>query len=521
MKRKENFQMPPGWPVRDGTFARRGKLGLAIMFLFCLTTPLSWAGDRPVENGQFFTTSNRAPEGMVINRIAKPPRPYYSPDLLSAKKPEGWVQPAAPVQALTPYSLNWNSFNSGGASFGTSATRHLGYTVGQSVAGAGASGSNQLGIGFWYGTGPACVVTCPPGGVAEGEGCYLPAADNFNGGCNSAPPVFSSINCGDTICGTAEAESGTRDTDWYRHSYTSDTIVTWKVVAEFPVLIAIIDITAGCAFSVLAITTGNACDTVQLTADLSAGTYAFFVATSDFDGYACVDGPHDYVAWLECQPNCATCPPGGIPEGEGCAQVTDNFNGGCNSGPPVYSPINVGDTVCGLTWQDTLIRDTDWYQKVLADTTVVRWCAVGEFPLIMGTIDGNSGCPVFSFRKFDLADSCDTATVIDTLPPGTWWFFVAGVDFAGYPCATGPHKYTAWLVENCANIKGDLNGDAGYTSADVVLETNCAFLFGSGIPSCDLCFTDVNCDASLTSADVVLEINRAFLGLTVPPWCGF
>jgi hypothetical protein len=77
--------------------------------------------------------------------------------------------------------------------------------------------------------------------------------------------------------------------------------------------------------------------------------------------------------------------------------------------------------------------------------------------------------------------------------------------------------YGASAAPACANIVGDLNGDAVYTSSDVVLITNCAFL---GAGSCDLCFSDVNCDGFLTSSDVVLEINRAFLGTTAPPWCG-
>jgi hypothetical protein len=488
-------------------------------------TTTVWAGTQPVEKEQYLTTSNRAPDGMVINRIARSPKPVYSLDLLSAKKPSNWEQilPLA-KPALTPYNLDWKSFNSGGASFGTSATRHLGYSVGQSVAGEGSSGSNNLGIGFWYGTGAACSVYCPPGGIAEGEACYLPGPDVTNGGCNFVPELYSPISCGDTICGTAEAESGTRDTDWYLHRFTSDTIVTWKAVAEFPVQINILDLSSGCGFlTSIAFATGNACDTVQVTADLSAGDYVFFVAPSAFDGFACVDGPHDYVAWLDCAPNCAQCPPGGIAEAEACIQVyPESYNGGCNSTPPVYSPINVGDTVCGTAWADTAgggldVRDTDWYEKVLTESTIVQWRAVGEFPIHLATIDGTGGCGGYVVRQQVFADSCDTATIVDTLAPGTFWFFAAPQIFTGYPCADGPHKYTAWLTLACSRAKGDMNGVGGYTPADAVLMLNCVFL---GTGSCDLCFSDVNCSGGLTPADAVLELNRVFLGLTAPPWCG-
>jgi hypothetical protein len=245
---------------------------------------------------------------------------------------------------------------------------------------------------------------------------------------------------------------------------------------------------------------------------LSAGTYVFIVAPDVFDGFACVDGPHDYVAWLDCVPNCAQCPPSGIAEAEACyLPGPDITNGGCNSAPPVYTPINLGDTICGTAEAESGTRDTDWYQKVFTESTVVRWCAVGEFPIHIGTIDGNSGCPVFSFRKFDLADSCDTAEVVDTLPPGTFWFFAAPSVFSDYPCATGPHKYTAWLVKGCSKIKGDMDGNGLIQSADVVLMLNCAFL---GTGDCDPCFADVSpgCDGLVTSADVVVLLNMAFLG---------
>jgi hypothetical protein len=56
-----------------------------------------------------------------------------------------------------------------------------------------------------------CVVECPPDASDEGEPC----GDDTNGGCNSTPPVFTTIGCEETICGLAWADGGTRDTDWY------------------------------------------------------------------------------------------------------------------------------------------------------------------------------------------------------------------------------------------------------------------------------------------------------------------
>jgi hypothetical protein len=61
---------------------------------------------------------------------------------------------------------------------------------------------------------------CPPNAQIEGEpDCGLNYIDNFNGGCNSTPPVFSVVSC-NTICGRMggflNGGLNYRDTDWYR-----------------------------------------------------------------------------------------------------------------------------------------------------------------------------------------------------------------------------------------------------------------------------------------------------------------
>lgn len=149
----------------------------------------------------------------------------------------------------------------------------------------------------------ACVVNYAAGGVAEGEACVTDSDDLVNGGCNSTPEVYGTINCGDTINGTAWASTTLRDTDWFLKSFTNDTTVIFKVVANFPVLVYIVDMTPGCLDAVdLKSGTGGPCDTVTLTADVPAGTYAFFVSPRYFEAqYSCANGPWKYTASLECQ----------------------------------------------------------------------------------------------------------------------------------------------------------------------------------------------------------------------------
>jgi len=78
-----------------------------------------------------------------------------------------------------------------------------------------------------------------PANLQENEVC----GTDINGGCNSAPPVFTPVVSGTVVHGTAWAEGG-RDTDWY--SLTIDPLVdangngmvsvTYDVVSELPIV---------------------------------------------------------------------------------------------------------------------------------------------------------------------------------------------------------------------------------------------------------------------------------------------
>jgi hypothetical protein len=156
---------------------------------------------------------------------------------------------------------------------------------------------------------PPCVVECPPGSALEGEpSCYDDYVDATNGGCNSAPPVYTNIECNDgtaTVCGT----TGTylyqgaqyRDTDWYQFTLTTPTHVKYCINAETTTLIAILDGTAGCPPPgsdppILCFQFGNPCTPVCCEADLGPGTYWLFVAPDVFTGVPCGT---DYVLTLD------------------------------------------------------------------------------------------------------------------------------------------------------------------------------------------------------------------------------
>ena len=174
---------------------------------------------------------------------------------------------------------------------------------------------------------PPDPVDCPPEGLIEPEPC----GDGFNGGCNTGtcegdgspcsplnqdcadespcipdPGAFTPIDCDDTYCGTAWADGGMRDTDWYEINHPGGTL-EWCAETEVPVVLYILNTecedlqfydaaeaasgTPGCASAVL-----------------PAGTYYLFIATGAlqggiYSGYPCSDD-NDYVVTVRCFDDC-------------------------------------------------------------------------------------------------------------------------------------------------------------------------------------------------------------------------
>ena len=113
----------------------------------------------------------------------------------------------------------------------------------------------------------------------------------------------------------------------------------------------------------------------------------------------------------------------------------DTVNGGCNSNPPVFTPINVGDVFCGLTnTYDAANRDTDWYKIVLTETKDLYWTILAECEvnIIIASDDGSCGnvTPVASYGYFP-ANTIGQTHFVCT--PGTWYFWVGSTWYDGLP----------------------------------------------------------------------------------------
>ncbi len=147
-------------------------------------------------------------------------------------------------------------------------------------------------LGIGNGCAP-CIVDCPEPSTPEGEpDCGPEYVDVTNGGCNSEPPVFGSISCGETICGTAgvfpSGENTYRDTDWYTLILDNPTRVTITAMAEFEIQVLMLtpaDPPEPCPSSSSGLPSGTAeeCVELVLVGDVDAGTYYIWAGTADWN----------------------------------------------------------------------------------------------------------------------------------------------------------------------------------------------------------------------------------------------
>jgi hypothetical protein len=347
-------------------------------------------------------------------------------------------------------------------------------------------------------------VTCTPN---EGEPlCGPDYVDATNGGCNSTPPSFTNIACGQTVCG----ESGNyvvggvnnyRDTDWWLFTLTQPQVVTWTVTAEFPVLIGFVAQPCPQTAFIASVVNATACTPTTLSSGicLQPGQYVAFVAPSVFTGVTCGERYTGTLTCAACPGPCVTCTPN---EGEPLCgpEYVDATNGGCNSTPPVFTNISCGQTVCGTggtyTFTGANRRDTDWWLFTLTQPTAVTWTVQADFPVLIGFVA--QPCPQAAFIAGTAVTGAQCATVTSTTPilaPGQYVAFVAPSVFTGVTCGA---RYTGTL--SCGgDCPGDTDGDSDVDADDL---TNVILQWGTTCP----CSADVDNDNDVDSDDLTVVI---------------
>ena len=177
--------------------------------------------------------------------------------------------------------------------------------------------------------------------------------------------------------------------------------------------------------------------TLAVLLGLSASGFAAPVTTSNVRDH---DAPAAPMEYLQCA---LQCPPGALQEGEpDCYDgYGDNYNGGCNSDPYVFSVLEPSCqtiTLCGTSgvYDNYYYRDTDWFQIEPVEQTDLTFCCTAEFPLQILVVDGNAGCGGSYIMASAYASECQQACIQITLPAGTYWLWVGPSDWSAIPCGS-------------------------------------------------------------------------------------
>ncbi|MBE0637300.1 MAG: T9SS type A sorting domain-containing protein [Bacteroidales bacterium] len=180
-----------------------------------------------------------------------------------------------------------------------------------------------------------------------------------------------------------------------------------------------------------------------------------------------------------------TCPPGGTPEAEPCGA---NINGGCNMDMPAFTSVEDGTIICGNLWSQFGTRDTDWFKVELASPGSIKMNVKAEESVVFGlvgqVVPGIPGCDNTTnfLTTYKILPGCQEDFIyVVNMPKGTYYLFVAPMDFFAHSCPGFNYQASFELVELASGfITGNVLGfdiAAGIegvkiTAGDAVAYTN-------------------------------------------------
>jgi len=341
------------------------------------------------------------------------------------------------------------------------------------------TGSVSLSVGP-----PADCYVCPPGGIQENEfDCGLPV-DSTNAGCSGAPPTYTTLSIGGTVCGTVAYDGFTRDLDWFRFTTVEDLEVTLTVTAEFESVIGFYGECPGSGFIDPFAVPGVCTSTGVVTACLPAGTYTAIVAPLFTSTIACGGPGSRYTASLTGTPCVAFVPPNDL-----CANAEALTLGSPVAGDNTNAQTNtILSDICGPVVGSGGSADVFYvFTAGVAETYRFDTCGSG----IDTVIAVFGGCPAEEFSNFIACndDFCGLASSVDVAMAASQTVYVRVASYTGGP--TGAFQVVVNIAPPPAtneNCPGDPLGAAPLTvfadntgaASDVVVDGGCSF---AGFPT--------------------------------------
>jgi hypothetical protein len=172
--------------------------------------------------------------------------------------------------------------------------------------------------------------------------------------------------------------------------------------------------------------------------------------------YIVIDGWYgdcgNYVLTIGMGTDCSACLSCSIPEGE--PDIPNNgldiTNGGCNSNPQVFMPLQLNRVLCGRAntydYFGDSYRDTDWYELTLTEAGTLYWSGIAMYNLQLVILSSDYCDPLYQTTyAIGTAPMCSILTISADLPAGTYYLW-AGPSF--YSDMPGGANYNAVATLN-------------------------------------------------------------------------
>jgi hypothetical protein len=253
-----------------------------------------------------------------------------------------------------------------------------------------------------------------------------------NEGWNADPPnsTYNEIVSGETICGTTWGSDGSRDLDWFMIEHSGGDLEAIVEIDEFDVILFLADFDS--EGTILASENSYSwCTSETLYFEgLLPGQYYIIVTQNSFYGIPAAN--YALTTYNHLDP-CEDYDCTGIEnEGEGWNEE-DNYNGGCNSVPPVFSSLDVPGEICGTFYTLNSYRDIDWYEITLPEASRLSVSAHACIDANYAVAIAIGDCPAPDIIDFVIADGDSLNFTTDCLEAGDYSIIVLPIVFSGYP----------------------------------------------------------------------------------------
>lgn len=202
------------------------------------------------------------------------------------------------------------------------------------------------------------------------------------------------------------------------------------------------------------------------------------------------------------------CPTGGQSEGEPLCVTgyNDQYNAGCTSSPHHFTPISLGETICGVAgFYETGVNyqpDQDWYEIQIPAAMGWSVQVTAELPLRVEIREFGEGCPGNPIAFNQSPALCHSQVIgVFSENPGTHWIRVAA--YVGNDNSACGKRYSLEIISPYGCIPGDMNQDLSVDGIDIAIFTEC--LTTGTSPFLCLC-GDMNFDGVVNPDDIPLFV---------------